>query len=211
MVQLHGDEGPSYCDEAARRTGLKVMKAAASRRRRRPRRRAPTAPTSTSRRPRARHLRAAPGERFDWGLLGERRSQMPLVLAGGLTPDNVAEAIAVARPFAVDVASGVEAEPGPQGPRRKMTRFFEAGARRASVDGADERRGRGALRPLRRPLRPRDADAGARRADRGLGRGARRRGLPGASSTSCCATTSAARRRSTWPSGSRSGSAGAST
>ena len=41
---------------------------------------------------------------------------MPDILAGGLRPENVAEAIAIAQPYAVDVASGVEAEPGPQGP-----------------------------------------------------------------------------------------------
>jgi phosphoribosylanthranilate isomerase len=52
------------------------------------------------------------GESFDWELVADRRSDVPLILAGGLTPDNVADAIAVARPFAVDVASGVEAEPG---------------------------------------------------------------------------------------------------
>ena len=37
---------------------------------------------------------------------------MPLILAGGLTPENVADGVVAARPFAVDVASGVEAEPG---------------------------------------------------------------------------------------------------
>ena len=52
------------------------------------------------------------GESFDWELLADGHSEVPLILAGGLTPENVDEAIAVTRPFAVDVASGVEAEPG---------------------------------------------------------------------------------------------------
>ncbi len=47
------------------------------------------------------------------------------MLSGGLTPENVGEALAVAHPFAVDVASGVEASPGIKDPDR-MRRFFEA-------------------------------------------------------------------------------------
>ena len=52
------------------------------------------------------------GGGHDWELLADRRSEVPLILAGGLTPDNVDEAIAAAHPFAVDVASGVESAPG---------------------------------------------------------------------------------------------------
>ncbi len=51
------------------------------------------------------------GERFDWGRV-PRDLGMPIVLAGGLNPGNVAEAIATAHPFAVDVSSGVEQEKG---------------------------------------------------------------------------------------------------
>ena len=50
---------------------------------------------------------------------------MPAILAGGLRPDNVATAIGVAHPFAVDVASGVEAEPGRKD-HAAMAAFFEA-------------------------------------------------------------------------------------
>jgi phosphoribosylanthranilate isomerase len=50
---------------------------------------------------------------------------VPLILSGGLTPENVAEAIAVVRPFAVDVASGVEREPGVKDPD-KLVAFAEA-------------------------------------------------------------------------------------
>jgi phosphoribosylanthranilate isomerase len=64
------------------------------------------------------------GESFDWELLADRRSEIPLILAGGLSPDNVDEAIAVAHPFAVDVASGVEAEPGVKD-HALMTAFAE--------------------------------------------------------------------------------------
>jgi phosphoribosylanthranilate isomerase len=52
------------------------------------------------------------GASFDWELVRGRRSNIPMILAGGLNPDNVSEAIAIARPFAVDVASGVESAPG---------------------------------------------------------------------------------------------------
>ena len=63
-------------------------------------------------------MRGGTGETFDWELLrASARSRAPLILSGGLRPGNVAEAIARRRPFAVDVASGVEAEPGRQGPR----------------------------------------------------------------------------------------------
>lgn len=52
------------------------------------------------------------GVPFDWGVIGDLAKRCRLVLAGGLTPDNVAEAIRLVRPWGVDVASGVENERG---------------------------------------------------------------------------------------------------
>jgi phosphoribosylanthranilate isomerase len=52
------------------------------------------------------------GQTAPWHLLADFRPGVPLILAGGLTPENVAEAIRVVRPYAVDVASGVERSPG---------------------------------------------------------------------------------------------------
>jgi len=55
------------------------------------------------------------GQTFDWDLAVEAKrlaGDVPVILAGGLTPENVAEAVTKVRPFAVDVSSGVEAEPG---------------------------------------------------------------------------------------------------
>ncbi|RYG25901.1 phosphoribosylanthranilate isomerase [bacterium] len=54
------------------------------------------------------------GERVDWDLAAEvvKLSHTPIMLAGGLTPDNVAEAVARVKPFGVDVSSGVEERPG---------------------------------------------------------------------------------------------------
>lgn len=51
------------------------------------------------------------GKAFDWSLMPRELTQ-PLILAGGLTPANVAEAIRIARPWGVDVASGIESSPG---------------------------------------------------------------------------------------------------
>ena len=65
------------------------------------------------------------GEVFNWDLARRARQYGPIILAGGLTPANVARAIAAAQPQAVDVASGVEARPGKKDPE-KLKAFFAA-------------------------------------------------------------------------------------
>ena len=52
------------------------------------------------------------GESFDWQLAKKLTGNLPIILAGGLTPDNVAQAIQMINPYAVDVSSGVEERPG---------------------------------------------------------------------------------------------------
>lgn len=52
------------------------------------------------------------GRSFDWNLAAPLCAQRPVILAGGLSPANVGQAVKIARPFAVDVSSGVEAAPG---------------------------------------------------------------------------------------------------
>jgi phosphoribosylanthranilate isomerase len=72
------------------------------------------------------------GTTVDWQLVSQGRAalgNLPLVLAGGLTPFNVAEAIAVTRPSAVDVASGVESRAGSKDPL--LVRAFVSAARKA--------------------------------------------------------------------------------
>ena len=65
------------------------------------------------------------GQKAPWHLLRDFRPAAPLILAGGLTPDNVAEAIRTVRPYGVDVASGIEASPGKKD-AAKMRRFMES-------------------------------------------------------------------------------------
>jgi phosphoribosylanthranilate isomerase len=65
------------------------------------------------------------GEAFDWELAVEAKSHGPIILAGGLTPDNVADAIERVHPYAVDVSSGVEAAPGIKD-HQKVQRFIIA-------------------------------------------------------------------------------------
>jgi phosphoribosylanthranilate isomerase len=125
MVQLNGNEGASFCAEVARRTGLKVIKAihVAS---------AADVHAAEAYRTdfhlfdrRGNGLWGGTGESFDWELLRGHRSEVPAILAGGLTPDNVATAIEIVHPYAVDVASGVEIEPGRKD-HAAMAAFFEA-------------------------------------------------------------------------------------
>ena len=65
------------------------------------------------------------GRRFDWSLLAQYPRTKPFFLAGGITPDNVADAITQTQPFAIDVASGVESRPGIKD-AVKLKRLFEA-------------------------------------------------------------------------------------
>jgi phosphoribosylanthranilate isomerase len=123
LLQLHGDEGPAYCREAARRTGCRVIKSARVRDAAQVRALrayptdfhmldayAPSAPGGT-------------GQRFDWELAKLHPSTPPVILSGGLTPDNVGEAIAAAHPWGVDTASGTEVAPGRKDPA-KLEAFF---------------------------------------------------------------------------------------
>jgi len=64
------------------------------------------------------------GRRFDWSLLAGFDRAKPFFLSGGINPDNVAAAISSVRPDAIDLASGVEAEPGVKD-HDKLTRLFE--------------------------------------------------------------------------------------
>ncbi len=64
------------------------------------------------------------GQRANWAAVALWSSERPVILAGGLTAENVGEAIRVVRPFAVDVASGVEMRPGTKDPLA-MRRFVE--------------------------------------------------------------------------------------
>jgi phosphoribosylanthranilate isomerase len=125
VVQLHGDEGPAFCAEVARRTGAKVIKAV------RVRSRATlqaAAAYHTDLLLLDAHVEGVPGgtgQTIDWDLVRQAKLGAPLILSGGLTPDNVAEAIAATQPFAVDVASGTESAPGVKDPAR-LQAFHEA-------------------------------------------------------------------------------------
>ena len=73
-------------------------------------------------------LKGGTGRPFPWPVAREAKKYGAVILAGGLTPENVAEAIRQASPFAVDVASGVESAPGVKDPH-KLRAFFAAVAR----------------------------------------------------------------------------------
>jgi phosphoribosylanthranilate isomerase len=123
-VQLHGKESPEYCRSLGRRVikGFRIKD-----------------PSSLALLPDYRGSVQAflldtykagtaggTGETFDWALARQAGELGFIVLAGGLTPANVAQAIHAAQPAAVDVASGVEAAPGKKDPE-KLRAFFEAG------------------------------------------------------------------------------------
>lgn len=109
LLQFHGDESPEYCRQFDRpylkavrvRPGIDLLKYAldfADARALLLDAYVPGVPGGT-------------GERFDWSLIPASLPK-PIVLSGGLNPDNVGEASSTVRPWAVDVSSGVEAAPG---------------------------------------------------------------------------------------------------
>jgi len=72
------------------------------------------------------------GELADWGRASELARQTQVILAGGLTPQNIAEAIAAVRPFGVDVSTGVETDPGVKDPAK--IHEFVRNARAAALE-----------------------------------------------------------------------------
>jgi len=128
-VQLHGGESPEEIAELARRH--RVIKAIQVGRGFRP------AGLSRYRRADgilldgfARRLHGGTGRTLDWNIARAARRYGRIILAGGLTPENIAEAIRVAQPYAVDVASGVEARPGRKDPKRLRALFAAVEAAR---------------------------------------------------------------------------------
>ena len=122
LLQFHGDETPEYCLQF----GLMSMKAF--------RMRDAGSLKALANYPTDAWLLDAyspgkpggTGETFNWDLAREAQAWgRPIFLAGGLTPENVAEAVRAVRPFAVDVSSGVEAEPGRKDPA-KVRAFVHA-------------------------------------------------------------------------------------
>ncbi len=132
MLQLHGRESPDRVAEVRARYGLPVMKAVGV---------ADEGDLAAifdystvadqllidAKPPRNAVLPGGNGLAFDWRLVAQRRWLRPWMLAGGLTPENVAEAIRLTNARQVDVSSGVESAPGVKDPAR--IRAFAAAAR----------------------------------------------------------------------------------
>jgi phosphoribosylanthranilate isomerase len=136
-VQLHGDEGPAFCDAVAQRTGCRVIKAV---------RVASGADLQQLARfhtdyhlldTAAGKLRGGSGQAWDWALAARHRSPVPVILSGGLHAGNVAGGIAAVHPWGVDTASGTEAEPGIKDAERLEA--FLAVVRAAGQADASER------------------------------------------------------------------------
>jgi phosphoribosylanthranilate isomerase len=135
MLQLHGHESPDRVAEVRARYGLPVMKAVGV---------ADEGDLAAvfdyslvadqilvdAKPPKNADLPGGNGLSFDWRLVAQRRWLRPWMLAGGLTPDNVAEAIRLTNARQVDVSSGVESAPGIKDAGR-ITAFVKA----AQMDG----------------------------------------------------------------------------
>ena len=130
ILQLHGAETPARVTEVKARYGLPVMKAVGV-----------AGPDDLAaldiyaqvadqllvdaKPPKGADLPGGNGLSFDWRLIAQRRWLTPWMLAGGLTPDNVAEAIRLTNARQVDVSSGVESSPGVKDPA-KIAAFLKA-------------------------------------------------------------------------------------
>jgi phosphoribosylanthranilate isomerase len=135
MLQLHGHESPERVAEIRARYGLPVMKAIGV---------ADEGDLSSlleyslvadqilvdAKPPKTSAVPGGNGLSFDWRLVAQRRWLKPWMLAGGLSPDNVAEAIRLTNARQVDVSSGVESSPGVKD-SRKIAAFVQA----ATQDG----------------------------------------------------------------------------
>jgi len=125
LAQLHGDESPLYCQHLGR-PALKALRLKDR----------DTILTLAGFQGQANvrgfvidaysdQAYGGTGQTVDWALAQEVARSAPIILAGGLTPENVAEAIKTVRPYGVDVSSGVEKTPGKKDPD-KVKAFIEA-------------------------------------------------------------------------------------
>lgn len=141
MLQLHGRESPARVAEVRARTGLPVMKAvgiaeAADLARIAPYEAVADQILVDAKPPPGAALPGGNGLSFDWGLIAGRRWARPWMLAGGLTPATVAEAVRRTGARQVDVSSGVEAAPGVKDPAL-IAAFIAAAEAAAAPAGAD--------------------------------------------------------------------------
>ena len=132
MIKLHGRESPARTRDIRARTGLPVMKAIGVREAADLDQIATYAPVADqllidAKPPRTATRPGGLGVSFDWHLLQGRRWPVPWMLAGGLTPDNVAEAMRVTGARQLDVSSSVESAPGIKDPAL-VTGFVRATA-----------------------------------------------------------------------------------
>ena len=119
-LQFHGDETPQFC----RKFGLKTIKAFRIRDQQSLARLADYTEEAWLLDSDVPGRLGGTGTRFNWELAGEaKKMKRPIILAGGLTPENVAEAVRQVHPYAVDVSSGVESAPGKKDPV-KMRNFI---------------------------------------------------------------------------------------
>jgi phosphoribosylanthranilate isomerase len=138
MLQLHGAETPTRVAEIVRRWGRPAIKAIKVERRGDAELALDYAEVAQlilfdAKAPKdlAGALPGGNGLAFDWSLIAAVRDRVPFMLSGGLTPDNVATAIAATGATIVDVSSGIEIAPGVKSP--DLIRQFVAAARAAHV------------------------------------------------------------------------------
>lgn len=126
-VQLHGDESPEYCQQLTQTFVIKVFGASAAMKLNAYDVDAIMLDTKDDR------LRGGTGRVFDWTIARKSvKSVAKLFLAGGLSPENVAEAIATVRPYAVDACSSLECSPGKKNHAR--VRAFVNAVRSVALD-----------------------------------------------------------------------------
>ena len=128
LLQIHGDESPEFCTQFGMMTikAFRISDASSL---------AALPQYATDAYLLDAHtpgIRGGTGHRFNWDLAVQAREfGKPIFLAGGLTPENVGEAVRKVRPFAVDVSSGVESSPGKKEPAKVQA--FIANVRSASA------------------------------------------------------------------------------
>lgn len=109
LVQLHGDEGPEFCRDFPASVLIKAVAPKTAEDMERIKAYAVRAILIDAR---DRGLYGGTGKVCDWDMAAAIAGERPLILAGGLSPDNLEEAIRKVAPAAVDINSGIESEPG---------------------------------------------------------------------------------------------------